>query len=196
METPGMILKREREVKGLSLKGISEVTRIPVSALEAIENNDFDSFPAEVFVKGFVRNYARELMISTDEVMHAYDAMRGQKPRVHAVEVVPAVSEAVAPVRETEHDAKSSLVFSVGEKKRSVATPNASQEAIPHSFRLAYILVALIAVGCIALSVAFTGTSEAEESDMMYNEDAGESDNSAFLISNTAVSGWSDSAEE
>ena len=63
METPGLILKREREARGLTLLELSKVTRIPEASLEAIENNNFEDLPAEVFVRGFLRNYARQLSI-------------------------------------------------------------------------------------------------------------------------------------
>lgn len=78
MDTPGTILRREREARGIPLREIASITRIPVSALRNLEEDRFDLFPAEVFAKGFLRNYARELQISTDDVLLAYQALKQQ----------------------------------------------------------------------------------------------------------------------
>ena len=74
METPGIMLKREREARGLTIKYIASETKISEPSIMAIENNDFDSFPAEVFVRGFLRNYARVLSIPSEEIIHAYES--------------------------------------------------------------------------------------------------------------------------
>lgn len=180
METPGMILKREREVRGFSLKQISAVTRIPETALEAIENNEFDAFPAEVFMKGFVRNYARELQIAGDDVMEAYDAMKLQKSRMVLEPVAVHTEFVAAPRFETES------VASFHESEH-VSSSSATQTA-KQGFRFVYVLVALIAVASIALSMAFSGTGEAEEGDLVLPAADAAAD-SPFLISNTSE-GW------
>ena len=83
METPGLLLKREREARGLTIAELARITRISETALENIEKNAFDEFPAQVFVRGFLRNYARQLSIPAEEIMESYDAwMRQSKKSV------------------------------------------------------------------------------------------------------------------
>ncbi len=68
----GNYLKREREAREISLQEISQKTKISVEFLKAIENNEFDKLPAEVFTIGFIRNYARYLGLNDDEVVNMY----------------------------------------------------------------------------------------------------------------------------
>ena len=54
----GEELRREREIRGISLKEIADATKISKRFLEAIERNDHRTLPAPVFTRGFVREYA------------------------------------------------------------------------------------------------------------------------------------------
>jgi len=76
MESIGRYLKRNREQRSIGLEAIARETRIPVVALEALESDRFDELPAEVFVRGFVRAYARALSVSGDEAMTRYTLAR------------------------------------------------------------------------------------------------------------------------
>ncbi len=57
--TFGDELRREREIRGISLKEIAEATKVSQRLLEAIEKDDYRYLPAPVFTRGFVREYAR-----------------------------------------------------------------------------------------------------------------------------------------
>jgi len=57
----GEELRREREIRGISLKEIADATKISKRFLEAIERNDHRTLPAPVFTRGFVREYAKYL---------------------------------------------------------------------------------------------------------------------------------------
>ncbi|MDX9720708.1 MAG: helix-turn-helix transcriptional regulator [Myxococcota bacterium] len=157
MDTPGSILKRERETQGLSLKEISSVTRIPVSSLRHLEDDRFDLFPAEVFAKGFLRNYARELKLSIDEVILAYNAMKQHQRRV---EPEPRPREVPPPSVEL---SSAPLVLPTPNVDRS--KDNSPGDGAQHSFRFAYLIVLLVVATSLVLSILFTGTGEAEESD-------------------------------
>ncbi len=77
MESPGEYLKREREVRGVSLEDISNATKIRVGLLTAIERNDFDALPATPFVKGFIQAYCRYLGLDAqDEILRHEAYMR------------------------------------------------------------------------------------------------------------------------
>jgi cytoskeleton protein RodZ len=54
----GTKLKRAREASGVALRDISLVTKISVSALEALERNDYSRLPGGIFSRAFVRSYA------------------------------------------------------------------------------------------------------------------------------------------
>lgn len=68
----GANLRDIRESMGASLDQIAEITKIKKSFLEAIELEKVDSFPAPVFMKGFLKAYARALGLSPDEVTEKY----------------------------------------------------------------------------------------------------------------------------
>ena len=80
MESPGEHLKRERELRGYSLRKVFEVTRVPLKYLEAIEADDFDSLPQPTFVKGFLRAYCKFLGIDDNDSVLRYDLYLREKP--------------------------------------------------------------------------------------------------------------------
>ena len=63
----GAELKRERELRGVTLEEIARETKIRASLLGYIEDDRFDRLPAGVFRQSFVRSYARYLGIDEDE---------------------------------------------------------------------------------------------------------------------------------
>lgn len=73
LATFGEELRREREIRGISLKEIADATKISKRFLEAIERNDHRTLPAPVFTRGFVREYARYLGLNSEEVVNRYN---------------------------------------------------------------------------------------------------------------------------
>jgi cytoskeleton protein RodZ len=69
----GGFLKNERELRGISLEEISDITKVRFSFLQAIESNNFDEFPGEVFIKGYIRSYAKAIGSDVDEILNIYD---------------------------------------------------------------------------------------------------------------------------
>lgn len=57
----------------MSLADISKATRIQVKYLEALESGDHRGLPAEVYVRGFLRSYARYLGLEDDVFIKLYD---------------------------------------------------------------------------------------------------------------------------
>ncbi len=76
METVGQYLKREREARRMSIEEISRATRVPMSSVERIEADQFDELPGEVFVRGFLKSYARSVGVQSDDVLARYTASR------------------------------------------------------------------------------------------------------------------------
>ena len=72
----GQYLHAIRVEKRISLDQIAEETRIAVRNLEAIDREDPQGLPPEVFLKGFLRAYARAVGADGDEAVRRYDAHR------------------------------------------------------------------------------------------------------------------------
>ena len=69
MESFGSYLKGLREEKGKTLEDISASTKIALTNLDFLENDRYDLLPPIVFVKGFVKSYAKELDLDTDDTI-------------------------------------------------------------------------------------------------------------------------------
>jgi MinD-like ATPase involved in chromosome partitioning or flagellar assembly len=65
-------LRNIRLAKGLTLEEIAEATKIKKSFLEAIENEDQKSFPAPIFLRGFLKSYAKALGLDPTEICDKY----------------------------------------------------------------------------------------------------------------------------
>ena len=55
----GEELRLAREARGISLREISEQTRISMRYLEAIESNDYKRLPGGIFNRSFIKAYAK-----------------------------------------------------------------------------------------------------------------------------------------
>src|SRR5271155_26114 len=69
----GEHLRREREMRGVSLDEISAATRISTRFLEAIEKDQWDRLPGGVFNRGFIRSVARFLGLDEDSLIAEYE---------------------------------------------------------------------------------------------------------------------------
>jgi len=72
MATFGETLKRERELRKISLREVSEATKIGLRYLEALEGNRFDQLPGGLFNKGFIRAYAKFIGLDGEPLVNAY----------------------------------------------------------------------------------------------------------------------------
>ncbi|ANM28370.1 hypothetical protein ABI59_00100 [Acidobacteria bacterium Mor1] len=88
MPSFGEELKRERELRKITLREVSEATKINLRYLEALERNDFSHLPGGVFNKGFVRAVAQFIGIDADSMVDAY-----LHEQLAQADVVPAESE-------------------------------------------------------------------------------------------------------
>ncbi len=69
----GESLRKERELRQITLEEISQHTRVHPRFLEAIENDDFSVLPAKAFAKGFLRSYARMVDLDEDLVIANFE---------------------------------------------------------------------------------------------------------------------------
>ena len=82
-DSPGALLLAERRNQGLSLGDIARQLKLSVRQVEALERDEYDSFQGSVFVRGFLRNYARLLGLNPDRLVEAAGASAAP-PVVHA----------------------------------------------------------------------------------------------------------------
>jgi cytoskeleton protein RodZ len=80
MSTFGENLRREREMRGITLQEISAATKISVRFLKSIENEEFSRLPGGIFNRSFVRAYARYLGLDEDPLIEEY--LLAAKPKV------------------------------------------------------------------------------------------------------------------
>ena len=69
---PGERLQAARIQQGLSLDDVASRMHLSISILEALEENDFEEITAPIFVKGYLRAYARIVSLSEDEMIEMY----------------------------------------------------------------------------------------------------------------------------
>ncbi len=72
MKTAGQILKQTRKKKRLTLNSVAEVTKIRPDYLEALEEDHYPSLPSATSARGFLKNYAEFLGLSSEEVLAVF----------------------------------------------------------------------------------------------------------------------------
>ena len=75
----GERLKREREMREVSLKEVTTATRIGSRFLEALENEEWSKLPGGIFNRGFVRSIARYLGLDEENLLAEYDLAHGEQ---------------------------------------------------------------------------------------------------------------------
>ena len=85
----GAYLREARERAGITLRAIATTTKISVLSLEALERNDVGRLPGGIFVRAFVRAYAKEVGLDPEDAVRRYigrfpDAAVEGSPTPHA----------------------------------------------------------------------------------------------------------------
>ncbi len=87
-QNPGAALRAARDAAGLSVPEVAQRLKLTVRLVEAIEANDRQRFPPAVYLRGFVRNYAKLLGLEAEPLVEAYAMerptaleLRDDKPR-------------------------------------------------------------------------------------------------------------------
>ena len=86
----GSTFRAEREKRGLTIKDIERETSIRAKYLEALEQGKYDVLPSEVYVKGFIRNYADFLHLDAEKLVQEY------REEIHGEDVEPIAQAAPA----------------------------------------------------------------------------------------------------
>jgi cytoskeleton protein RodZ len=68
---PGVALRAARTAQNLSVGEVARQLRLSVAQIEALEASAFERLPGPVFVRGFIRNYARLLHLDPDVLLRS-----------------------------------------------------------------------------------------------------------------------------
>lgn len=80
-EKPGMLLARLRETKGYSQEYIAQKLHLRVRIIELLESDSYQSMPEPVFIKGYIRAYAKLLSISPEPLLSAFNNLNTSEKR-------------------------------------------------------------------------------------------------------------------
>lgn len=80
VERPGAKLAMIREVKGFSMEYIAEKLHLRVQLLELLETDSYARLPEPVFVKGYLRAYARLMDVSPEPYIKAFLSLQNADP--------------------------------------------------------------------------------------------------------------------
>ncbi len=139
MSSFGEELRRERELRQISLREISEATKISLRYLDALERNDFRHLPGGVFNKGFVRAFSQFIGVDPEVMVNAYLLeLKSQENRN------PGGKEGAA----TRQGGSASAEISLG------ATARASRFATPRRFWRGIAVLAALIVTVVLLGYA------------------------------------------
>ncbi len=111
MASFGEDLKRERELRDISLEEISRATNISKSLLEALEQNNFSSLPGGAYTRGFIRSYARHVGIGIEETLDAFKAETERQESAKATDSRPLPVQGMA--RPVGHAPEAAVALSV-----------------------------------------------------------------------------------
>jgi cytoskeleton protein RodZ len=71
---PGERLRAARTAAGLTLQAVADDLHLGVDVLEALERDDYAKMPGRVFVRGYLRKYARLVDLPADALLATFDA--------------------------------------------------------------------------------------------------------------------------
>lgn len=72
-ESAGSLLRQGREKKGLSVSDVAGAQHLRPAIIQAIEDGDYQQIDSELFLKGYVRAYAKQVGLDADSVVAVLD---------------------------------------------------------------------------------------------------------------------------
>jgi len=78
MATVAEQLKQAREAQRLTVQQVADATKMRTDHVRALEVGDYDVFVAPVYIRGFVRSYARLVKLDVERILTALDAELAQ----------------------------------------------------------------------------------------------------------------------
>jgi cytoskeletal protein RodZ len=96
--SPGEYLRQARQEARLGIEDIAKHLHLRHNIIEALEEDDYHALPENVFVKGYLRAYAKLLALSGDKIIAAFERAskhERQKPKTH----IPHISRLPKPLK-------------------------------------------------------------------------------------------------
>jgi len=78
--TTGQHLRQLREQKHLTIQNVADKLYLDSSVIQALENDSYETLPPPIFVRGYLRGYAKILEVPATALIEKYDAYVGHKP--------------------------------------------------------------------------------------------------------------------
>ena len=85
--SPGARLSAARKERKLSLKAVADELKLDVNMVAALEQDDQATLPAAIFVKGYLRRYARLTGLPEEELVSDYADTMGELPPLTVVAI-------------------------------------------------------------------------------------------------------------
>lgn len=79
-QRPGQMLAESRAQKNLSIAEVAQQLKLSTGQIEALEADAYERLPGPVFVRGFVRNYARLLELDGEALVAALSLQHESAP--------------------------------------------------------------------------------------------------------------------
>jgi len=147
----GPRLRAVREARGISLEQLSLVTKVSIELWEAMERNDFSRWPAGVFARAFVRDYARAVGLDGDAVVNDFCRSFPIGDR-RVVRIVRAKSALIG----HEHQADPAELLPAGRERRTARRAGEAVTPVPNPY-----LPRLVAAGIDLLCVTLLSVAAA-----------------------------------
>lgn len=77
--SPGSMLMAQRETLELSVKQVADQLNLTMHFIRSLESDSYEKLPGDVFVRGYIRTYARLLQLDPDQILMVYDEFNSQK---------------------------------------------------------------------------------------------------------------------
>lgn len=82
INSPGRQLREGRDARGLTQQEIAVKLHLHQRMVAALEDDDFDQLPSPIYVRGYLRNYARLLGLDPKHIVAAYDGSESEHPEL------------------------------------------------------------------------------------------------------------------
>ena len=73
-QTPGIVLRKARRAQNLTEDEVCRELGLRIGVLKALESDDFERLPTEVYVRGYIRSYCSLLGLDEQPVLDSYEA--------------------------------------------------------------------------------------------------------------------------
>jgi transcriptional regulator with XRE-family HTH domain len=113
VESIGDKLKNARENKKITIRDVVKETNINPVYINALENEEFDKFPSETYLIGFLRSYSEYLKLDTGEIIEAYKGYKIGESTTPLEELTKPTTPTISMIITTIMDKYKKLIFPV-----------------------------------------------------------------------------------